>query len=151
MIAGNSIAGQYAYFPVLNATLNGTSAALLLTGRVFIARGRIAAHRACMLSALAVSAVFLISYLTYHYHVGEVRFSGTGWVRPLYFLILVPHVMLAGLIVPLALATAYFALQARFTTHRKIARWTWPLWMYVSITGVVIYFMLYRLYTPIMP
>jgi putative membrane protein len=141
----------YTSLAPLNAILNATATVLLLAGFVFIRRKQVAAHRACMLSALAVSAVFLISYLTYHYHVGEVRFSGTGWVRPLYFMILIPHVMLAGLIVPLALATAYFALQTRFTTHRKIARWTWPLWMYVSITGVVIYFMLYRLYTPIMP
>ena len=98
-----------------------------------------------------MSAIFLTSYLIYHYHVGEVRFSGTGWVRPLYFLILIPHVTLAGLIVPLALATAYFALKSRFLTHKKIARWTWPLWIYVSVTGVIIYFMLYQLYTPIMP
>ena len=104
-----------------------------------------------MLAALGVSGVFLTSYLIYHYHVGEVRFSGTGWVRPLYFLILIPHVTLAGLIVPLALATAYLALKSRFVSHRRIARWTWPLWVYVSITGVVIYFMLYRLYPPIMP
>jgi putative membrane protein len=141
----------YTSLAPLNAILNATATVLLLAGFVFIRRKQVAAHRACMLSALAVSAVFLISYLTYHYHVGEVRFSGTGWVRPLYFLILIPHVMLAGLIVPLALGTAYFALQTRFATHRKMARWTWPLWIYVSITGVVIYFMLYRLYTPIMP
>lgn len=141
----------YTSLAPLNAILNATATVLLLAGFVFIRRKQVAAHRACMLSALAVSAVFLISYLTYHYHVGEVRFSGTGWVRPLYFLILIPHVMLAGLIVPLALTTAYFALRTRFTTHRKMARWTWPLWIYVSITGVVIYFMLYRLYTPIMP
>jgi putative membrane protein len=141
----------YSSLAPLNALLNAAATVLLLAGFVFIRRKQVAAHRACMLSALAVSAVFLISYLTYHYHVGEVRFSGTGWVRPLYFLILIPHVMLAGLIVPLALTTAYFALRTRFSTHRKLARWTWPLWIYVSVTGVVIYFMLYRLYTPIMP
>jgi len=142
---------SYTSLPPLNAILNATATVLLLAGFVFIRRRQVAAHRACMLSALAVSALFLVSYLTYHYHVGEVRFGGTGWVRPLYFLILIPHVMLAGLIVPLALATAYLALRTRFAIHRKIARWTWPLWIYVSVTGVVIYFMLYRLYTPIMP
>jgi putative membrane protein len=135
----------------LNAILNGTATVLLVAGYIFIKRKQVATHRACMLSALVVSAIFLTSYLTYHYHVGEVRFSGTGWVRPLYFLILIPHIALAGLIVPLALATAYFALKARFPTHKKIARWTWPLWIYVSVTGVIIYFMLYQLYAPIMP
>jgi putative membrane protein len=135
----------------LNAILNGTATVLLIAGYVFIKRKQVAAHRACMIAALIVSAVFLTSYLIYHYHVGEVRFSGEGWVRPLYFLILIPHVTLAGLIVPLALTTAYFALKGRFPSHRRIARWTWPLWIYVSVTGVIIYFMLYQLYTPIMP
>ena len=142
---------SYTSLAPLNAFLNATAFVLLVAGFVFIKRRQVAAHRACMISALVVSAIFLTSYLTYHYHVGEVRFSGTGWVRPLYFLILIPHIALAGLIVPLALATAYFALKARFLTHKKIARWTWPLWIYVSVTGVIIYIMLYRLYTPIMP
>jgi putative membrane protein len=142
---------SYLSLAPLNAFLNATATVLLVAGYIFIKRKQVAAHRACMIAALVVSAAFLTSYLTYHYHVGEVRFSGTGWVRPLYFLILVPHVTLAGLIVPLALATAYFALKTRFAIHKRIARWTWPLWIYVSITGVVIYFMLYRLYPPIMP
>jgi putative membrane protein len=141
----------YTSLAPLNAVLNATAFVLLVAGFIFIKRKQVAAHRACMISALIVSALFLLSYLTYHYHVGEVRFSGTGWVRPLYFLILIPHVTLAGVIVPLALVTAYFALKTRFPTHKKIARWTWPLWIYVSVTGVIIYFMLYQLYTPIMP
>lgn len=135
----------------LNAILNGTAFVLLVAGFIFIKRKQVSAHRACMIAALIVSALFLTSYLTYHYNVGDVRFSGTGWIRPVYFAILIPHVILAGLIVPLALTTVYFALKGRFVSHKKIARWTWPLWIYVSVTGVVIYFMLYKLYTPIMP
>ncbi len=142
---------SYSSLAPLNAILNGTATVLLIAGFVFIKRKQVHAHRACMLAALIVSAAFLTSYLIYHYHLGEVRFGGTGWIRPVYFLILIPHITLAGLIVPLALATAYFALKGRFPAHRKIARWTWPLWIYVSITGVVIYVMLYQLYTPIMP
>ena len=141
----------YASLAPVNAILNATAFVLLMAGYIFIKRKQVAAHRACMISALIVSAVFLTSYLTYHYHVGDVRFSGTGWVRPLYFAILIPHIILAGLIVPMALATAWFALKGRFSSHKKIARWTWPLWIYVSVTGVVIYVMLYKLYTPIMP
>jgi putative membrane protein len=133
----------------LNAILNGCATTLLLAGYVFIRQKRVAAHRACMISALIVSTAFLASYLLYHYEVGNVRFSGQGWVRTLYFAILIPHVILAGVIVPLAIITVTFALRDRFQSHRRIARWTWPLWMYVSVTGVVIYFMLYQIYTPI--
>jgi len=104
-----------------------------------------------MLSAMGFSAVFLTSYLVYHYNVGNVRFSGQGWVRSLYFSILIPHVILAGVIVPLALTTIWFALKGNFRRHRRIARWTWPLWMYVSVTGVIVYLMLYRMYPPIYP
>ena len=139
----------YHWLAPLNAVLNGCATLLLAAGFMFIKRRNVRAHRACMLSAMGVSAVFLTSYLTYHYQVGNVRFGGQGWIRPVYFAILIPHVILAGLIVPLALVTIYFALRGNFTRHRKIARWTWPLWMYVSVTGVVIYFMLYRIYTPI--
>ena len=142
---------SYSALAPLNAVLNGTATILLIAGFIFIKRRRVAAHRACMIAALIVSAMFLTSYLIYHYHVGEVRFGGIGWVRPVYFAILIPHIMLAGLIVPLALITVYFALRGRFATHRKVARWTWPLWIYVSITGVIIYLMLYQFYTPIMP
>jgi putative membrane protein len=142
---------SYSSLAPLNAILNSAAFALLMAGFVFIKRKNVAAHRACMISALVVSAAFLTSYLTYHWHVGDVRFSGTGWIRPVYFAILIPHIILAGTIVPLALVTLYYALRGRFRSHRRIARWTWPLWIYVSVTGVVIYVMLYRLYTPIMP
>jgi uncharacterized membrane protein YozB (DUF420 family) len=143
-IAGNSIPEQYAYFPALNATLNGTSAVLLLSGRALIAKRRIAAHRACMIAAVIASALFLACYLVFHYAVGNIRFLGQGWVRPVYFAILISHVTLAIVIVPLAIITLSRGLQARHPQHRAIARWTWPLWMYVSVTGVIVYFMLYQ-------
>ena len=135
----------------LNAILNGCATVLLLAGFVFIKNGWVRAHRACMIAAMGFSAVFLTSYLVYHYNVGNVRFSGEGWVRSLYFSILIPHVTLAGVIVPLVFATLWFALRGKFNRHRRIARWTWPLWMYVSVTGVIVYLMLYRMYTPIYP
>jgi putative membrane protein len=138
------IAEQYAYFPALNATLNGTSAALLLTGRVLIAKGRMAAHRACMIAAVVVSLLFLGCYLYFHAMVGNIRFLGQGWARPVYFGILISHTTLAAAIVPLAIITLNRGLRARYDKHRAIARWTWPLWMYVSITGVIVYFMLYQ-------
>jgi uncharacterized membrane protein YozB (DUF420 family) len=144
MIAGNSIPPQYAYFPALNATLNGASAALLLTGRVLIANKRILAHRACMIAAMAASALFLCCYLFFHYEAGNIRFLGEGWARPVYFTILISHVTLAIVIVPLAIITLNRGLKARYLQHRAIARWTWPLWMYVSVTGVIVYFMLYQ-------
>ncbi|HYL58672.1 MAG TPA: DUF420 domain-containing protein [Candidatus Acidoferrales bacterium] len=140
---------SYHWLAPLNAVLNGCATILLAAGFYFIKNKRVKLHRACMLSAMALSAIFLASYLTYHYHVGNVRFGGEGWIRPVYFAILIPHVILAGLIVPLALVTIWFALRGNFVRHRRIARWTWPLWMYVSVTGVVIYFMLYRIYTPL--
>jgi putative membrane protein len=142
---------NYHWLAPLNAFLNGCATVLLLAGFIFIRQKRVRAHRACMISAMLVSIVFLASYLVYHYHVGNVRFSGAGWVRSLYFAILIPHVTLAGLIVPLALVTIWFALRGNFARHRRIARWTWPLWMYVSVTGVIVYAMLYRMYTPIYP
>ncbi len=131
--------------------LNGCATILLLAGFVFIKQKRIRAHRACMISAMVVSTVFLASYLLYHYQVGNVRFSGVGWIRPVYFAILIPHVILAGVIVPLALTTIWFAMGSQFARHRRIARWTWPLWMYVSVTGVLVYLMLYKFYSPIYP
>ena len=140
------IPAQYAIFPALNATLNGVSALLLITGRWLISRRRIAAHRAVMLAALAASTLFLISYLYYHAHVGSVHFRGQGWIRPLYFTILTSHTILAAVIVPLVIITLSRALHERFDRHRAIARWTFPLWLYVSVTGVVIYVMLYRLF-----
>jgi len=137
---------QYAAFPVLNATLNGASAVLLLVGRSLIKRGRMAAHRAVMLTALGTSTLFLTSYLYYHAHVGSVRFRGQGWSRPVYFSILISHTILAAAIVPLVIITLSRALRGRFDRHRVIARWTFPLWLYVSVTGVVIYLMLYKLF-----
>jgi uncharacterized membrane protein YozB (DUF420 family) len=135
---------QYSFFPALNATLNGTSGVLLLTGRALIRRGRIAAHRACMIAAVVASALFLACYLFFHFKVGNILFLGQGWSRPVYFAILISHVTLAIVIVPLAIITLNRGLGARFDRHRAIARWTWPLWMYVSVSGVIVYFMLYR-------
>lgn len=129
--------------PTLNAALNGIAAALLVAGFVFIRRGRVAQHRACMLSALGVSVLFLISYLTYHAQVGDVRYQGHGLIRVGYFAILIPHIILAAVVPPLALITASFGLLGRFDRHVKVARWTLPIWLYVSVTGVVIYAMLF--------
>ena len=137
---------QYAIFPVINASLNGTSALLLVTAHSMIKRGRIAIHRALMLTAIATSTLFLISYLYYHFHVGSVHFPGQGWSRPVYFTILTSHTILAAAIVPLVIITLSRAMRERFDRHRAIARWTYPLWLYVSVTGVVIYFMLYKLF-----
>jgi len=117
---------------------------LLLTGRVLIAKGRMAAHRVCMIAAVVVSLLFLGCYLYFHSKVGNIRFLGEGWSRPVYFSILISHTTLAMVIVPLAVITLSRGLRARYDKHRKIARWTWPLWMYVSITGVIVYFMLYQ-------
>jgi len=139
---------DFSIFPVINATLNGASAVLLTTGRVFIGRGRVSAHRACMLTAVATSSLFLASYLYYHAHVGSVHFPGQGWSRPLYFTILISHTLLAAAVVPLVIITMTRGLRARFDRHRALARWTFPIWLYVSITGVVIYFMLYRIFIP---
>jgi uncharacterized membrane protein YozB (DUF420 family) len=135
--------------PSLNAALNGTSAVLLVAGYAAIRRRAIAIHKACMLGALAVSIVFLACYLYYHLVVrkGEpTRFTAEGWVRPLYFTLLASHTVLAALVAPLALVTAYQGLRLRYKRHVKIARWTLPIWLYVSVTGVVVYWMLYHLY-----
>jgi len=137
---------DYSIFPKINATLNGSSAVLLVTGRALIARGKMAAHRAVMLTALVTSSLFLGSYLYYHYHVGSVHFRGTGWTRPLYFTILISHTTLAVIIVPMVLITLTRALREHFDRHRAIARWTFPLWLYVSVTGVVVYLMLYKIF-----
>lgn len=129
--------------PALNAALNSASALLLAAGWLFIRSGNVAAHRRCMLAALATSTLFLTSYLIYHYHVGSVPFTGQGWTRRLYFTILISHTSLAVTIVPLVLITLYRALRNRFDRHKRIARWTLPLWLYVSVTGVIVYGMLY--------
>jgi uncharacterized membrane protein YozB (DUF420 family) len=131
--------------PSLNAALNGLSAILLLAGYRFIRRREIASHRLCMLAAFAVSIVFLVSYLVYHAQVGSVHFPGTGPIRTVYFAILISHTILAATVPVLAVLTLVRALQERFDRHRRIARWTFPVWLYVSITGVVVYWMLYHL------
>jgi putative membrane protein len=138
-----------AELPRLNAFLNGASAILLLTGYTFIRAGRVLQHKICMLSAFACSACFLASYVYFHYHAGLFRFSGQGTIRPVYFTILISHTILAIVIVPLVLITLTFALRSRFLRHRAIARWTLPLWLYVSITGVIVYYLLFVLYKPI--
>lgn len=130
--------------PSLNALLNATSAALLVAGYLFIRRRNIAAHRTCMLGAVVASAAFFVSYAIYHAHAGTTKFAGTGWVRPVYFAILISHTLLAAVIVPMALTTLVRALRGDFARHRAIARWTLPLWLYVSVTGVLIYLMLYH-------
>ena len=130
--------------PTVNAVLNAMSAVLLTSGFIAIRRRNVAVHRACMLAAFAVSTVFLISYLTYHAQVGSVRFQGQGPIRTLYFAILISHTILAIVIVPLALVTFARARRGLFDRHRKIARLTLPLWAYVSVTGVIVYWMLYR-------
>jgi putative membrane protein len=134
------------FAPTLNALLNGASAVFLMCGYVMIVRRQIAAHRTCMLLAFGCSTAFLISYVRYHLQVGSVRFAGDGWIRPVYFTLLVSHVLLAAAILPLALVTLSRALSQKFDRHRQIARWTLPIWLYVSVTGVVIYFMLYHVY-----
>jgi putative membrane protein len=131
--------------PALNACLNAAAALLLSLGYVLIRQGRREAHRRVMLAAVACSALFLVSYLAYHAQVGSVRFQGQGKVRTVYFTILISHTVLAALIVPLVLATLVPALRGRFERHRRLARITLPLWAYVSVTGVVIYWMLYRM------
>ena len=131
--------------PALNATLNAISTVLLVTGYVFIRRRDRRKHKACMIAALTTSAMFLTSYVIYHAQVGSVPFRGTGWIRTLYFAVLIPHVILAIAIVPPVLITVSRALSAKYDKHRRIARWTLPLWLYVSVTGVIVYLMLYRL------
>jgi uncharacterized membrane protein YozB (DUF420 family) len=130
--------------PALNATLNGISAVLLLIGWVLIRSRRIEAHRICMIAAFSTSSVFLASYLVYHAQVGSVPFTRQGFVRPLYFTILLTHVVLAAATLPLALITLSRGLKARFAKHRAIARWTLPIWLYVSVTGVLVYVLLYQ-------
>jgi uncharacterized membrane protein YozB (DUF420 family) len=130
--------------PAINATLNSTCAGLLLAGFWLIRKGDKETHAKVMMTAFGVSVLFLISYLTHHALHGSTRFTGTGWVRPVYFGILISHTVLAVVIVPLVLRTLYLAIRRRYPEHRAIARWTLPLWLYVSVTGVVVYWMLYR-------
>jgi putative membrane protein len=140
------MAEYVSYLPHLNACLNTTSALLLFTGYRFIRARNVAAHRACQVAALWISILFLASYLTYHFNHGATRFQGTGLVRPIYFTILTTHTILAMVIVPLVILTFYRAFRGDFVRHRKIARITLPLWLYVSVTGVIVYLMLYQIY-----
>jgi uncharacterized membrane protein YozB (DUF420 family) len=131
--------------PLLDAALNATTAVLLTIGWTLIRRGRVAQHRAVMVTACGTSTLFLISYLTYHAHIGSKHFTGQGAIRIVYFSILLTHTVLAIVIVPMVLITLSRALRARFDRHRAIAQWTLPVWLYVSVTGVIVYVMLYRL------
>ena len=131
--------------PAVNATLNAIAAILLACGYVMIKRGRIQTHRKFMLSAFGTSALFLISYVVYHANVGSRPFTGVGPIRVVYFAILITHVILAAAVLPLALITLTQGLRERFDRHVRIARWTWPIWMYVSVTGVIVYLMLYQM------
>jgi uncharacterized membrane protein YozB (DUF420 family) len=131
--------------PALNASLNATSAVLLAAGWILIKRGQIQAHRRVLLAACTTSVLFLVSYLIYHAQVGSVRFTKQGPIRMVYFTILLTHTVLAAAIVPMVLITLSRGLRARYDSHRRIARWTMPLWLYVSVTGVIVYVMLYRL------
>ena len=135
----------------LNACLNASSALFLFAGYLAVLRRRINVHRACMVSALVCSAAFLVSYVIYHLQVGSVRFQGQGLIRPIYFILLFSHTILAVAIVPLVIITVRRALRRQFELHRRIARWTLPLWFYVSVTGVIIYFLLYHLYATPLP
>ncbi len=139
------VAPFVASLPLLNASLNATSAALLSLGFLFIRRKRVGAHKACMVSALVVSFLFLTSYVTYHALAGSRPFTGRGWIRAVYFPLLISHIVLAAAIIPLVLTTVVRALRGDFARHRRLARRTLPLWLYVSVTGVLVYWMLYRL------
>ncbi len=132
--------------PIVNASLNSLSAVLLTAGFVFIRRGRQTAHRNCMLGAVVTSTLFLVSYLVYHYQAGRTVFKDPTWFRPIYLAILLTHTVLAAVIVPLVMVTLFRALRGHFDRHKRIARWTWPVWMYVSVTGVVIYLLLYQIF-----
>ena len=138
--------------PAVNATLNGLSTVLLAAGFVFIKRGDKSAHRNCMVAALVTSSLFLVSYLYYHYQMKQAsgaahtRFVDPSWFRPIYLALLFTHLVGAFAIVPLVLVTVSRAVRQQFELHKKIARWTWPIWMYVSVTGVLIYFLLYQIF-----
>jgi putative membrane protein len=146
-----SIGIPLASLPAVNASLNGTATVLLLLGYFFIRTGKIRYHRACMIAAFLCSTIFLCFYVYFHLHAGVIRFGGPAWVHAAYLAILIPHTILAIAIVPLILITLSRGLRERYASHRKIARWTLPLWLYVSVTGVIVYWLLYIAYTPIWP
>ncbi|HKR28873.1 MAG TPA: DUF420 domain-containing protein [Terriglobales bacterium] len=137
---------DYRIFPPIDATLNGITAVLLAVGHNFIKRGEVLKHRATMITAFVMSCLFLGCYLYYHVHVGSVHFRGQGWSRPVYFSILISHTILATIVVPLVVITLTLGLRSKFEAHRRIACWTYPIWMYVSVTGVIVYLMLYKVF-----
>ena len=136
---------MYALMPHLNAILNAASAVMLAAGFVQIRRKNREAHRRCMIGALCSSALFLLSYLVYHAHAGSVRFQGQGGIRAIYLTVLASHSILAAVVLPMVILTLWRALRGAFTLHRRIARWTFPVWIYVSVTGVLVYLMLYQM------
>ena len=141
------MATETSIFPAINASLNAASAVLIVTGRVLIGRKMVEQHRKVMIAAVGTSALFLCSYLYYHFFVAAgvvTRFTAQGWPRILYFSVLLTHTILAVVVVPMVLVTLQRGLKERFDKHRRIARWTFPVWLYVSVTGVLVYFMLYR-------
>jgi putative membrane protein len=138
-------------FPAVNAVLNAICTVLLVTGFVLIRQRKMKLHKLCMIAAFACSSLFLVLYLTFHAKAGVIRFGGQGWIRPVYFTLLTTHTILAAVIVPLVLITLTRAFKNRFAQHRAIAKWTLPLWLYVSVTGVVVYWLLYVAYKPIWP
>ena len=142
--AAGSVGPSVGALPTVNALLNTASAVLLTAGFVFIRRRNVAAHRACMLGAFAVSVLFLVCYVVYHAYAGSRPFAGQGWIRPVYFGLLVSHIVLAAAIVPLALTTIYRGLSAQLDRHKRLARRTLPIWLYVSVTGVIVYLLLYH-------
>jgi uncharacterized membrane protein YozB (DUF420 family) len=137
--------------PAVNATLNSIAFVLLLIGRAKIKRGRVRTHKACMIAAFCVSILFLFSYLTYRFFGADKHFGGTGWIRPVYFFILITHVALAATVPVLATWTLSLGLRGRFGKHRRLARITYPIWVYVSVTGVIVYLLLFRIYLPSPP
>jgi putative membrane protein len=134
------------YLPSANAVFNSLSALCLICGYVNVRRGKRVVHMRFMLSATVFSTLFLLSYITYHYFHGDTKFAGQGWIRPVYFFILITHIVLSTVALPLILATLWYALGSQFRFHRRVARWTFPIWLYVSVTGVIVYFVL-RSYT----
>jgi putative membrane protein len=132
--------------PLVNACLNSTSTVLLTSGYILIKQGRQIAHRNCMIGALISSTLFLICYLTYHAYAGTTKFTNPAWFRSIYLTLLLTHTLLAAAVPPLVIFTVIPALREKFDRHRRIARWTWPIWMYVSVTGVVIYLLLYQIF-----
>jgi putative membrane protein len=135
--------------PSVNATLNAACTFFLVCGLIFVKSGKILLHKTCMLLAFLCSTVFLGFYLYFHFHAGIIRFGGTGWIRPVYFTLLTTHTILAVVSLPLIIVTLGYALSERFSSHRKIAHWTYPIWLYVAVTGVIVYYLLYVAYKPI--